>query len=69
MKEVIRIGATPEGAPPAVKEWCINSAVVDPFTDSVLATRGRKLYRGISAQYVTQVITLTPGVGEPIRRR
>ena len=35
MKEVITVtGVTTEGVAPAVKEWCINTAAIDPFTKS-----------------------------------
>src|SRR5262249_21261309 len=45
MKEVITaLGQTSEGT--GVKEWCINSAVVDPVTKSVIAgSEDGKLYR------------------------
>jgi hypothetical protein len=38
MREVITVlGPTPDGAyPGGVKEWCVNTAVVDPLTNSVL---------------------------------
>jgi len=39
MKEVLTIlgpTADPAGPPGAVKEWCVNTAAVDPFTNSVL---------------------------------
>jgi uncharacterized repeat protein (TIGR01451 family) len=52
--------------PNAVREWCINTAVVDPFTKSVLAnSEDGKLYRWDLANNVfSEVITLTPGIGE-----
>jgi len=67
MKEVLTIaGPTPDGAPPAVKEWCINSAVVDPATKSVLAnSEDGKLYRwDLSSNTLSQSVVLTPGLGE-----
>ncbi len=40
------VGPTPDGDLPGVKEWCINSAVVDPATDSALVnSEDGKLYR------------------------
>jgi hypothetical protein len=52
--------------PNAVKEWCINTAVVDPFKHSVLAgAEDGKLYRwDLDTNALSEVITLTPGVGE-----
>lgn len=44
-------------------EWCINSAVVDPFTDSVLVKND--LFRwNLATNSFTQEINLTSGVGE-----
>ena len=65
-------GVTPDedkiadGFPNAVDEWCIDSAVVDPATDSVIAgSEDGKLYRwDLATNTFTQVITLTPGLGE-----
>ena len=50
----------------AVREWCINNAAVDPFTDSILAnSEDGKLYRwDLATNTFSQVITLTSGVGE-----
>jgi len=72
MKEVITIlGQTPDAEfdntnPGAVREWCINSAVVDPLSHSVLAnSEDGKLYRwDLVTNSFTEVITLTPGIGE-----
>jgi hypothetical protein len=72
MKEVLTIaGPTPDPSydsthPGAVKEWCINSAVVDPATDCILATsEDGKLYRwNLATNTFTQSITLTSGLGE-----
>lgn len=67
MKEVETIlGPTPNSGLPGVREWCINSAVVDPATDSVLANcEDGKLYRwNLGSNSLTQVVTLTPGIGE-----
>ncbi|HUK83572.1 MAG TPA: hypothetical protein VLZ12_13180 [Verrucomicrobiae bacterium] len=72
MKDVLTIpGATPDpeyigSHPNAVREWCINSAAIDPFTMSVLAnSEDGKLYRwSLDCNMLMQPITLTPGVGE-----
>jgi hypothetical protein len=72
MAEVMSIaGPTPDPdwtatLPSAVKEWCINSAVVDPATDSILANcEDGKLYRwNLATNTFTEVFTLTPGIGE-----
>jgi hypothetical protein len=72
MKVVMSIaGVTPDtahlpGHPNAVREWCINSGVVDPFTDSILVnSEDGKMYRwNLASNTFTEVITLTPGVGE-----
>jgi hypothetical protein len=72
MKEVQTIaGVTPDeqflqGHPNAVREWCINTAAVDPFTKSVLAnSEDGKLYRwDLTTNTFTEVVTLTPGIGE-----
>src|SRR5262249_43351139 len=50
----------------AVREWCINTAVVDPATDSVLAnSEDGTLYRwNLASNSFTQAVTLTTGIGE-----
>ncbi len=49
-----------------VVEWCINNAVVDPATKSILVnSEDGKLYRwDLASNTFTQQITLTAGVGE-----
>jgi hypothetical protein len=67
MREVLTVaGPTPDGPPPAVKEWCINSAVVDPATHSVIAgSEDGKLYRwDLVTNTLLQTLVLTPGLGE-----
>jgi hypothetical protein len=72
MKEVLTIaGPTPDPEfinryPNARKEWCINTAVVDPASKSVFAnSEDGKLYRwDLTTNTFTQVVTLTPGIGE-----
>jgi hypothetical protein len=71
MKEVITIlGVTPDpefpNYPGAVREWCINTAAVDPFTKSILAnSEDGKLYRwDLTANKLSEVITLSTGIGE-----
>jgi hypothetical protein len=60
------VGPTPNYGLPGVREWCINSAVVDPATDSVLAnSEDGALYRwNLGSNSLTQAFTLTPGIGE-----
>ena len=72
MKEVLTIiGPTPDSEftgshPGAVREWCINSAAVDPATDSILAgSEDGTLYRwNLTTNTFTQHIALTTGIGE-----
>lgn len=68
MKEVLTIaGVTPDPELPAVREWCINTAVVDPATHSILAnSEDGKFYRwDLWTNTFTQVIELQAiGVGE-----
>lgn len=68
MKEVLTIlGVTPDpDFPGGVREWCINSAVVDPATDSVLAnSEDGFLYRwDLATNTFSERIQLTSGVGE-----
>ena len=67
MQEVLTVeGLTPNPPLAGVKEWCINSAAVDPATDSVLASsEDGKLYRwNLATNSFSQSIVLTPGLGE-----
>jgi len=73
MKEILTIaGPTPDPdnrtaqSPNAVREWCINSAAVDPFTKSVLANNeDGKLYRwDLTSNTLSETNTLTSGIGE-----
>lgn len=72
MKEVLTIlGPTPDPnfdqfLPGAVREWCINTAVVDPKTKSVLVnSEDGNLYRwDLPTNTLSQKITLSPGIGE-----
>ena len=70
MKEVITVkGVTPEtskGFPDAVKEWCINTAAVDPFTKSVIInSEDGKVYRwDFTSNSLSQEVVLTPGISE-----
>src|SRR5205085_7077409 len=52
--------------PNAVREWCINTAVVDPFTRSILVNNeDGVLYRwDLVTNTLVQPVVLTPGVGE-----
>jgi hypothetical protein len=72
MNEVLTIaGPTPDDEftnahPNAVREWCINSAAVDPFTKSVLANNeDGKLYRwDLTSNTLSETNVLTTGLGE-----
>jgi len=69
MNEVLTIlGVTPDqnGFPGAVREWCINTAAIDPATKSVMAnSEDGKLYRwNLSTNTFTESITLSTGIGE-----
>ena len=71
MQEVITIaGPTPDGdfpgLPTAVREWCINTAAVDPLTRSAFVNNeDGVLYRwDLTANTLTDHVVLTPGIGE-----
>ena len=76
MREVLTaIGCTPDPEyitstnplPLAVREWCINTAAVNPTTRSVFApSEDGHLYRwNLAANSLDEIVTLDPGVGEP----
>jgi hypothetical protein len=71
MKDVLTIkGVTPDpdfpNFPHAVREWCINTAAVDPSTKSILAnSEDGTLYRwDLVGNKFSERIPLTAGVGE-----
>lgn len=67
MAEVItKIGPTPDGASPAVREWCINAAAVDPSTKSgIVTSEDGKAYRwDFPSNTFSQTLTLNTGIGE-----
>jgi hypothetical protein len=69
MKEVLTVlGPTPDPdlGPQAVREWCINTAAVDPFTRSIFVnSEDGKLYRwDLDANKLASAVTLTGGLGE-----
>jgi len=72
MREVLTIvGVTPDSAagpsfPGAVREWCINNAVVDAPSKSIVAnSEDGKLYRwDMTTNTLSETLVLTPGIGE-----
>jgi hypothetical protein len=71
MKEVItKLGVTRDprfpNFPGAVREWCINTAAVDPFTKSVMVnSEDGKLYRwDLATNKLSEAIKLSEGIGE-----
>jgi hypothetical protein len=67
MKEVVTaLGPTPNTGQAGVREWCINTAAIDPFTKSILAnSEDGKLYRwDLTSNTLSETFTLTTGVGE-----
>lgn len=72
MREVIAVaGPTPDTEltalwPNAVREWCINTAAVDPITGSILAnSEDGLLYRwNLATGALSESIVLTAGLGE-----
>jgi hypothetical protein len=67
MQEVLTIaGVTPDPTLPMVREWCINTAAVDPATDSIFAnSEDGTLYRwNLASNSFTESVNLTVGTGE-----
>ncbi|MEO6029859.1 MAG: hypothetical protein ABIR79_23580, partial [Candidatus Binatia bacterium] len=71
MREILTVaGPTPDddfpGNPTAVREWCINTAVVDPVTRSVLVNNEDGiLYRwDLATNTLSENVVLTSGIGE-----
>jgi hypothetical protein len=72
MKEVITmLGPTPDveytnSLPGAVREWCINTAAVDPFTKSILVNNeDGNIYRwNLTSNTLSETNVLTAGIGE-----
>jgi hypothetical protein len=68
MKEVLTVlGVTPDPSyPGGVREWCINTAAVDPFTKSILVnSEDGYLYRwDLTTNTLSQKVKLTSGLGE-----
>ena len=74
MREVMTvIGCTPDNEyqnstyPYAVREWCINTAAVNPATESVFVpSEDGHIYRwDLALNALTETLTLGPGVGAP----
>lgn len=68
MKEILTmLGPTPDpGYPGGVKEWCINTAAVDPLTRSILSnSEDGNLYRwNLATNQFTEQIKLNSGLAE-----
>jgi len=67
MQEVITVtGVTPDGSPPAVREWCINTAAIDPFTKAaIINSEDGTVYRwDFTSNTLLQRLNLTSGRGE-----
>ena len=71
MKEILtKLGPTPDSefpnVPGAVREWCINTAAVDPFTRcAIVSSEDGKVYRwDFATNAFTETLTLTTGIGE-----
>lgn len=71
MREVLTvIGPTVDVSPSfplAVREWCINTAAVNPATNSVFTpSEDGHVYRwNLATNALTQFVQLGPGIGEP----
>ena len=72
MREVLTVaGPTPDdeqpSLPDAVREWCINTAAVNPATNSIFApSEDGHIYRwNLATNALSQEVALTEGVGEP----
>ena len=66
-----KVGPTPDAAitntyPNAVREWCINTVAVDPFTKSVLVNNeDGKMYRwDLTSNSLTESVDMTVGLFE-----
>ena len=68
MNEVLtHLGVTPDpDCPGGYKEWCINTAAIDPFSEAVLANSedGNLYHWDLATNSFTQSITLSTGIGE-----
>jgi hypothetical protein len=72
MREVLSVaGPTPDAENStildAVREWCINTAAVNPATGSIFTpSEDGQLYRwNLATNSLSEAVPLTPGIGEP----
>jgi hypothetical protein len=67
IQEVITVtGVTPNSGLPGVREWCINSAAIDPYTKAALInSEDGTVYRwDFTSNTLSQSMNLTPGRSE-----
>ena len=67
MQEVITVtGVTPSGPAPSVREWCISTIAVDPYTKAaIINSEDGTVYRwDFASNTLLQRVNLTAGRGE-----
>jgi hypothetical protein len=66
MTEVITVTGVTPNTIPGVREWCINSAAIDPYTRAaIINSEDGTVYRwDFTSNTLSQALNLTPGRGE-----